>query len=76
MVRRGWSEARIRKALGENRLRCPGEVWGEVFASDLMTSTATSREPNAVGVPLAMTDSLKCRTISLGMPPENIVKSE
>ena len=29
MVRRGWSETRIRKVLGENWLRFLGEVWGE-----------------------------------------------
>jgi membrane dipeptidase len=28
MERRGWSEARIRKVLGENWLRVLGEVWG------------------------------------------------
>ena len=29
MARRGWSESRIRKVLGENWLRFLGEVWGE-----------------------------------------------
>ena len=29
MVRRGWSETRTRKVLGENWLRFLGEVWGE-----------------------------------------------
>ncbi len=29
MARRGWSETRIRKVLGENWLRFLGEVWGE-----------------------------------------------
>ena len=29
MVRRGWSETRIRKVLGESWLRFLGEVWGE-----------------------------------------------
>ncbi len=28
MLRRGWSEARVRKILGENWLRFLGEVWG------------------------------------------------
>ena len=29
MARRGWTETRIRKVLGENWLRFLGEVWGE-----------------------------------------------
>ena len=29
MVRRGWSETRIRKVLGENWLRFLGDVWGK-----------------------------------------------
>ena len=28
MERRGWSETRIRKVVGENWLRVLGEVWG------------------------------------------------